>query len=362
MLKILTVVGARPQFIKACMLSKILNQEPNIKEVIVHTGQHYDENMSAIFFQELKLPVPDYHLKIGSGSHGKQTSKMLSKLEEVMMDEKPDIVVVYGDTNSTLAGSLAAAKLNIPIAHVESGLRSYNKKMPEEINRVVTDHLSTLFFCPTQTAVNNLKKEGIERGVFFTGDIMYDAILFYKSYALKHSTILSDLNLTKNEYYLATIHRAENTDNDHRLKTILETFNKLDKKVIFPIHPRTKEKIRQMNLSSLLHTSNIQTIDPLSYFDMIKIENDANAILTDSGGVQKEAYMLRVPCITLRDETEWVETIDSKWNTLVGASDSERILQAITNIKKPSLYPSIFGDGHSSEIMSNILLNSNNSV
>ncbi|WP_078434164.1 non-hydrolyzing UDP-N-acetylglucosamine 2-epimerase [Metabacillus halosaccharovorans] len=356
-MKILTVVGARPQFIKACMLSKIIVQEPDLQEIIVHTGQHYDVNMSDIFFNELKLPVPDYHLKIGSGSHGKQTSKMLCKLEEIMVEEKPDIVLVYGDTNSTLAGSLSAAKLNIPIAHVESGLRSYNKKMPEEINRVVTDHLSTLFFCPTQTAVNNLKKEGINHGVYLTGDINYDALLFYKSYALNHSTILSDLNLTKEEYYLATIHRAENTDNYHRLKTILEAFNELDMKVIFPIHPRTKEKIKQMNLLNLLHSSNIKTIEPLPYFDMIHIENFAKAILTDSGGVQKEAYMLRVPCITLRDETEWTETVDSKWNTLVGASNLGNISHAIANVKKPSNYPAIFGDGHSSKIMTNILLN-----
>lgn len=355
MVKILTVVGARPQFIKACMLSRLLQKNSNIHEVLVHTGQHYDDNMSSVFFNQLQLPTPSYNLNIGSGSHGKQTANMLSQLEEIMMLEKPSIVLVYGDTNSTLAGGLAASKLHIPIAHVEAGLRSYNKQMPEEINRVVTDHISSVLFCPTQAAVDNLKEEGIQKEVYLTGDIMYDAILYFKQYALKHSTILTTLKLSEKEYYLTTIHRAENTDDPHRLKTLLEALHQLDKVVIFPLHPRTKKCIEQANLTSMLTSSNIKTIDPLNYFDMLKLESNAKAILTDSGGVQKEAYMLKIPCITLRNETEWIETIETKWNTLAGASDSRKILQSVSELKEPTYYPSLFGDGNTAREIITIL-------
>jgi len=346
MMKILTVVGARPQFIKASMLSKIFQQDPEVKEILVHTGQHYDANMSDVFFNQLQIPTPDYHLGIGSDSHGKQTGRMLSKIEEIILKEKPDTVLVYGDTNSTLAGSLAASKLHIPIAHVEAGLRSYNKKMPEEINRLLTDHLSTLLFCPTTAAVTNLKKEGFEKGVYLTGDIMFDSVLHFKKIAEKNSSSLSKLNLTSNDYYLATIHRAENTDDVDRLKTILSVLSQLDKTVVFSLHPRTRKKVEQWNLEHFLTAPHILTVEPLDYFDMLTLESQAKVILTDSGGVQKEAYMLKVPCVTLRDETEWIETVQSKWNNLVGASDMGKILSSIHNMKEPTKYPSLFGDGN----------------
>ncbi|WP_068672585.1 non-hydrolyzing UDP-N-acetylglucosamine 2-epimerase [Oceanobacillus sp. Castelsardo] len=346
-MKILTVVGARPQFIKASMLSKEFEKDSNIKEILVHTGQHYDADMSDVFFEQLKIPKPDYHLGIGSGTHGKQTGKMLSEIESILLKEKPDMVLVYGDTNSTLAGSLAASKLHIPIAHVEAGLRSFNKKMPEEINRLLTDHLSTWLFCPTKSALNNLRREGIKENVFITGDIMYDAVLHYKYEAIKHSTILTRLNLVKKDYYLVTIHRAENTDRMDRLKTLLTVLSQLDRPVVLPLHPRTKKKIEHWGLGSIISAAHIHTITPLDYFDMLTLESEAKIILTDSGGVQKEAYMLRVPCITLRDETEWIETVEAKWNSIVGA-DQQKILKEISDKKEPNSYPMLFGDGKTS--------------
>jgi len=356
MLKVLTVIGARPQFIKACMLSNAFSSESTIQEIIVHTGQHYDENMSNVFLEQLKLPKPQYFLKTGSDTHGKQTAKMLSKLEDIMMAEEPDIVLVYGDTNSTLAGSLAASKLHIPIAHVEAGLRSYNKKMPEEINRVLTDHLSTWLFCPSDTAVKNLENEGLRQGVYQTGDIMYDAVLYYKNLALQKSTILSNLNIIPKTYYLATVHRAENTDNPQRLTAILEAFSQINEIVLFPLHPRTKNKIKQWNLENLISSSNIKIVDPLDYFDMLAVESQAKLVLTDSGGVQKEAYMLKVPCITLRNETEWVETVSKGWNKLTGA-DTNLILKSIEEIRLPTNHFPIFGDGHTAEKICKLLSN-----
>ncbi|MGM7719603.1 non-hydrolyzing UDP-N-acetylglucosamine 2-epimerase [Metabacillus sp. Hm71] len=353
-MKILTVIGARPQFIKACMLSKAFKSKPNIKEIIVHTGQHYDDNMSTVFFEQLKLPKPNYYLGVGSDTHGKQTAKMLTELERVMITEKPDIVLVYGDTNSTLAGSLAAAKLHIPVAHVEAGLRSFNKKMPEEINRILTDHLSTWLFCPSQTAVENLKREGIQSGVYQTGDIMYDSVLYYKPFALQHSNILSRLNLSAKTYYLATIHRAENTDDPQKLKALLETLQKMNEVLVFPMHPRTKHKIQQWGLTNLTLSPNIKIVEPLNYFDMLTVESQAKAILTDSGGVQKEAYMLGVPCITLREETEWVETVSAGWNQVTGAN-TQCILEAVATINVPKNYPALFGDGQSSKQICEIL-------
>ncbi|SFH52588.1 UDP-GlcNAc3NAcA epimerase [Priestia megaterium] len=361
MLKVLTVIGARPQFIKACMLSNAFSSESTIQEIIVHTGQHYDENMSNVFLEQLKLPKPQYFLKTGSDTHGKQTAKMLSKLEDIMMAEEPDIVLVYGDTNSTLAGSLAASKLHIPIAHVEAGLRSYNKKMPEEINRVLTDHLSTWLFCPSDTAVKNLENEGLRQGVYQTGDIMYDAVLYYKNLALQKSTILSDLNIIPKTYYLATVHRAENTDNPQRLTAILEAFRQINEIVLFPLHPRTKNKIKQWNLENLISSSNIKIVDPLDYFDMLAVESQAKIILTDSGGVQKEAYMLGIPCITLRDETEWIETVDSGWNYLTGAN-MEKILEAVRIISVPKIHPPLFGDGETSKLICKNLMKLNKTI
>lgn len=361
MLKVLTVIGARPQFIKACMLSNAFSSESNIQEIIVHTGQHYDENMSNVFLKQLKLPKPHYFLGTGSDTHGKQTAKMLLKLEDIIISEKPDIVLVYGDTNSTLAGSLAASKLHIPIAHVEAGLRSYNKKMPEEINRVLTDHLSTWLFCPSNTAVKNLENEGITQGVYQTGDIMYDAVLYYKNVALQKSNILSNLKIAPKTYYLATVHRAENTDNPQRLTAILEAFRQINETVLFPLHPRTKNKIKQWNLENLISSSNIKIVEPLDYFDMLAVESQAGIILTDSGGVQKEAYMLGVPCITLRDETEWVETVNSGWNHLTGA-DMEKILEAARTISVPKAHTPLFGDGETSKLICKSLMKFNKTI
>jgi UDP-N-acetylglucosamine 2-epimerase len=330
-MKILTVVGARPQFIKLAPLSKIL-RENGVNEIIVHTGQHYDENMNDLFFKELEIPKPDYNLGIGSGNHGEQTGRMLIEIEKIMLKENPDLVIVYGDTNSTLAGALAASKLHIKLAHVEAGLRSFNKRMPEEINRVLTDHVSDILFCPTQTAVENLKNEGITKGVYLVGDVMFDALVHFSKISDMKSNILERLNIKPKEYYLATIHRAENTDNYERLKNILTAFSKMDEMVVFPIHPRTRKMINYYGLGDLLENNNVKVIDPVGYLDMLKLEKNAKAILTDSGGVQKEAFWLKVPCITLRDETEWIETVNLGWNRLVG-SNVEKILEAVRDLK-----------------------------
>lgn len=312
-IKALTIVGARPQFIKAAPVSRELRKD-NV-EILVHTGQHYDENMSKVFFEELNIPEPDYNLGIGSASHGEQTGKMLIEIEKVIIEENPDVLLVYGDTNSTIAGALAASKLNIPIAHVEAGLRSYNKKMPEEQNRVLTDHLSDILFCPTESSVENLKEEGLKEGIYNVGDVMYDSILYNIDIARKHSNILNDLNMTANGYYLLTIHRAENTDIKNNLITILEATNSLNKEVIFPIHPRTKNKMNEYKKTQSEY-KNISFIEPVSYLDMIYLIENSIKVLTDSGGVQKEAYFLKTPCVTLRNETEWIETLENNWNVL----------------------------------------------
>ncbi len=372
-MKIVTIIGARPQFIKASSVYraiKSIDRKNRIKEVLVHTGQHYDYLMDQVFFEELELPRPDYHLGVGSGSHGKQTALMLERIEAVLEKERPDIVIVYGDTNSTLAGALGAAKLKIPVAHIEAGLRSYNREMPEEINRVLTDHLSYYLFCPTEHAVRNLEKEGIIDGkgrlVRDVGDVMYDSILYYSQIAERKSKILRDLNLSTSDsshsdYYLVTIHRAENTDNPKRLKSILKALNKIGKEevVIFPIHPRTKKMINNYRLAK--ETSNIKLIEPVSYLNMLMLEKNANLILTDSGGVQKEAFWLRVPCITLREETEWVETVQSGWNILAGI-DTDRIIEAVKSAKRVGFSKrkkSFFGDGKASQKIVSILMNLN---
>ncbi|PIS41366.1 MAG: UDP-N-acetylglucosamine 2-epimerase (non-hydrolyzing), partial [Candidatus Kerfeldbacteria bacterium CG08_land_8_20_14_0_20_42_7] len=314
---IVSVVGARPQFIKAAAISRQLRMY--FKETLVHTGQHYDFDLSDIFFKELKLFTPDRNLNIGSMTHSKQTGEMLIKIEEVLLEEKPDVVLVYGDTNSTLAGALAASKLHIPLAHVEAGLRSFNKLMPEEINRIVADSVSDLLFVPTAAAITNLKKEGITKGVHMVGDIMFDLLLENILKAEMASDILIKLSLKKSDYYLATIHRAENTVQKNLLKAFF-VFSKLDLQVVLPIHPRTKKMLtKEINL--LIESSpNIKITKPVGYFDMLMLEKNAKAILTDSGGVQKEAYMLGTPCLTLRNETEWVETLNNNWNQVVGLS------------------------------------------
>ncbi len=368
-MKILTVVGARPQFIKAAMVSRAIiayNQnvegkpQAQITEVILHTGQHYDDNMSRIFFDQLGIPKPAYNLQVGSGSHGETTGMMLAGIERVLGEEKPDWVLVYGDTNSTLAGALAACKLHIPVAHVEAGLRSYNKRMPEEINRVLTDHVSTLLLCPTKVAVVNLAKEGITRNVHQVGDVMYDAALMFGELADKDSGILERLLLKKKSYYLVTVHRAENTDEPQRLKNIFAAFCEIATKdcpVVLPLHPRTRGVLVQHGLArqkdSLsdgvyypLECSNpyVKMVDPVSFLDMVMLEKYAKVILTDSGGVQKEAYFHKVPCVTLRDETEWVETVEAGANVLVGA-DRERIRRACMRDHSQPAETRLYGDG-----------------
>ncbi len=325
-MKIVSIVGARPQFIKCAPVSRALRK--TAVEVLVHTGQHYDDTMSEVFFRELEISKPDYNLGVGSGSHGAQTGEMLKRIEEVLLKEQPEYVLVYGDTNSTLAGALAAAKLPIPVAHVEAGLRSFNKRMPEEINRIMTDHLSTLLFCPTETAVTNLTQEGVTHGVALVGDVMHDALYSHLLIAERRSTIFEKLPLRSKEYLLATVHRAENTDQPENLNNILTAFIALansGQTVVFPVHPRTRKHLVAFTENSC---SRLLMIDPVSYLDMLVLETNAKVVLTDSGGVQKEVYWLGVPCVTLRDETEWVETLVDGRNRLAGA-DAKRIQAAV---------------------------------
>ena len=345
-MKIITVIGARPQFIKAAAVSNKLRK--NHEEVLVHTGQHYDNNMSDIFFDELGIPKPNYNLNIGSGNHGYQTGNMLIELESLYLKEKPDLVLVYGDTNSTLAGALAASKLLIPVAHIEAGLRSFNMKMPEEQNRVLTDHISKYLFAPTDTAIKNLKNENITENVFNTGDVMFDAIKLFKEKALETSTVLIDNNISPNEYILSTIHRAENTNDINRLKNIINALNECEKNIVLPLHPRTHKFIKDYGLTI---NDNIKIIAPVGYLDMINLENNSQKIVTDSGGVQKEAYFLQKPCITMRDETEWIETVENGWNTIVG-SNKEKILDAIINFNPKGEQKMVFGYGNAADIIS----------
>jgi len=325
MMKIVTIVGARPQFIKCAAVSREIRKDHI--EIIIHTGQHYDPEMSAVFFAELQIPKPDYNLGTGSGLHGKQTGEILAKVEEVLLQERPDLVIVYGDTNSTLAGALAAAKLHIPVAHVESGLRSFDRTMPEEINRIVTDHVSDLLFCPTKNAARLLAKEGIIRGVHLVGDVMADVLEFNKALADKDSCIINTLRLERKRYSVATIHRPSNTDNPDALSAIIRAFGQADIPIVFPVHPRTRKYLEKYGFLSRM-PKNVQIMGPLGYLDMICLMGSAKTILTDSGGVQKEAYMLGVPCITLRKNTEWIETLHDGWNVLTG-SDEQKILSAI---------------------------------
>lgn len=350
-MKLLTVVGARPQFIKAAMFSRVIRSR--CTEILVHTGQHYDKNMSGYFFDQLRIPEPDYHLGIKAKHQGEQTARMIIHLERILLSEKPDMVLVYGDTNSTLAGSLAAAKLHIPVAHVEAGLRSYNKTMPEEINRIMTDHLATLLFCPTLNAVKNLVREGMVDHLHLVGDIMYDAVLEHRELARQQSP-LSKWRLSPQKYILATVHRAENTDDPGRLANIFQALSELDDPVLLPLHPRTKQRLNEWQLKHCLRSPNITVIEPVHYFDMLVLQSEAKMILTDSGGMQKEAYMLQTPCITMRDETEWIETVEAGWNHLVGA-DKERIIQTARHIKTPDKAPPLFGDGKTAQKIADII-------
>ena len=322
MLKIVTIVGARPQFIKAAAVSRVIRDEfpESVTEVLVHTGQHFDENMSKVFFDELDIPEPKYNLEISGGQHGAMTGRMLESVEKVLLDEKPDWVLIYGDTNSTLAGALAAVKLHVPVAHVEAGLRSFNMRMPEEVNRIVSDRIATLLFCPTETAVKNLEAEGVTKGVINVGDVMFDVALHYKQRARQQSRVLEQIGLKGKAFVLATCHRAENTDDPQRLAQIVDALGTVAKRlpVVFPIHPRTRKLIAEQGLAEKL--GEVCITDPIPFLDMVALEQAASLILTDSGGVQKEAYFYGVPCVTMRDETEWVETVELGWNVLVGAS------------------------------------------
>ena len=321
-MEIVTVVGARPQFIKAAVVSHAF-QHAGFRERIVHTGQHYDPGMSEVFFSELGIPLPDINLEVGSGSHGAQTGAMMIKLETYLQEKRPDWLVVYGDTNSTLASSMVGAKLGIPVAHVEAGLRSFNMRMPEEINRIVTDRLSELLFCPTQTAVDHLRHEGMTKGVHLTGDVMLDATQFFTKRAVDSRPLHSILDPIPEEYYLATVHRAENTDDPKRLAGILEAFGRIPQTIVWPVHPRTRNLLSRYTLSP-----NVKVVDPVSYLAMLTLISHCTKVLTDSGGLQKEAVWLHRPCITMRDETEWTETLEGGWNQIVGA-DADAIVAAI---------------------------------
>lgn len=319
--RVLTVVGARPQFVKAAPLSRALRER--VDEILVHTGQHYDHDMSQGFFDELGIPAPDRHLGIGSGGHGRMTGRMLEALEDVLAEVRPDMVIVLGDTNSTLAGALAAAKLGLPVAHVEAGLRSFDRRMPEEINRVLTDHVSNLLFCPTEAAVLNLKREGITKGVHRVGDVMMDAV--FQNLARAQASGTRPTDRPRHSYFLATIHRAENTDDPARLQAILETLGKLGAPTLLPLHPRTRKRMEEIGLGT---ARNVELLPPAPYSSLLLLLDGARAVLTDSGGIQKEAFILGTPCVTLRESTEWVETVEAGANRLAGA-DPGRILRAV---------------------------------
>ena len=349
-MKVISVVGARPQFIKLAILSKTLREERH-NEIIIHTGQHYDENMSKCFFDEMRIAKPDYNLNIGSGSHGKQTAEMLIGLEEIFVHQKPEIIITFGDTNTTLATALAATKLKIPVAHVEAGLRSHNRQMPEEINRILTDHISDFLFAPTSNALKNLKLENLHRQSFMTGDIMYDSLLYYRKIAEQKSTVLNDLRLKQKDYILLTLHRPYNVDNIHKLQNIFSALKQTKKFIVLPVHPRTRKMIESTNT---IIPENIFIIKPLGYLDFIVLQKNSEKIITDSGGVQKEAYMNGIPCITVRPETEWVETVNAGWNVLVG----DKMDQLIENCLSFNPYhnrPQYFGDGKSAKKIISIL-------
>ena len=359
MKKILTVIGARPQFIKAAALTRILSRKKHVAEILVHTGQHYDSNMSDIFFGELELPKPHYDLAVGSGSHGKQTGDMLISLEKTFQLEQPDVVLIYGDTNSTLAAALAASKMHIPVAHVEAGLRSFNRKMPEEINRMVADQLSDLLFTPTQGANNHLKNEGFPANkIHFSGDVMYDVALYFGQKAEATSQILQRLKLLNKQFILATIHRAENTDDPKRLIHIMKALIEMSQHmpIILPLHPRTHACLKQYNMLDDV-MKNLQVIEPVGFLDMIMLEKNSSLIVTDSGGVQKEAFFYHVPCVTLRDETEWQELVDLGWNTIVPPDENANITEAIIHAlpQVGDMTQSPYGAGNAAEKVSDVL-------
>ncbi|MFN4123670.1 MAG: non-hydrolyzing UDP-N-acetylglucosamine 2-epimerase [Flavobacteriales bacterium] len=376
-MNIITIIGARPQIIKAAAISRsVASRHGQVNETIVHTGQHYDHNMSQVFIDELGIAPPAINLNVGSGSHGKQTAAMLSGIEEILLDQKPHWLVIYGDTNSTLAAAVAASKIHIPIVHIEAGLRSFNKSMPEEVNRIVADHLSTLLFVPTQTGVENLKHEGFDTefkgpysadkpGVFLTGDLMYDNSLYYAEVAAQRSRILDDNELYKEKFVLATIHRDSNTDNPVHLNALIKTFIEITEEkgveLVLPLHPRTR-KMMEVNLTSgnqqqLSQSKLIKLIPPASFLDMIMLEKNASIIMTDSGGVQKEAYFFKKPCIILRPETEWVELLHSG-TAMIADADPEKIHSAFEKLSNATdlNFDPLYGDGKAAEKMLNIMV------
>ncbi len=375
MIRILTIIGARPQIIKAAALSRAIRTLFNdqIQEIIVHTGQHYDANMSAVFMSELEIPKENYNLQSGSGTHGKQTALMMEGIEKILLNEKPDAVVVYGDTNSTLAGGIAASKLHIPVFHIEAGLRSFNKAMPEEINRICCDHVSTLLFSPTQTAIDNLKREGFDTshkgpfdidhpGIFLCGDVMYDNSLHFAKVAGERSEILNDLSIKENEFILATIHRESNTDNPQHLTTILDAIMQIAEEhqitVVLPLHPRTKKMIEQLPGQNYFDNKFLRVVPPASFLDMTLLESKCKLIMTDSGGVQKEAYFFNKPCIILREETEWVELVQQGCAILASTSN-KRIKDAYIyfEAKRDLKFPALFGDGKAAEYICTEMVN-----
>jgi UDP-GlcNAc3NAcA epimerase len=356
---VLTVIGARPQFIKAAPVSRALADHAKLREIIVHTGQHYDASMSDVFFRELEIPAPAYDLGVGSGTHAQQTGGIMRRLEPVLEKERPALLLIYGDTNSTLGAALTAAKLHIPVAHVEAGLRSFNRRMPEEINRIVADRLSSLLFAPTQTAVANLRNEGIAEGVTKTGDVMYDVALHYRDKAQRESHVIRRLKLSRRKYALATVHRAENSGDSGRLASILNALEELTNEmaVVLPLHPRTRKMVREFGLESVL--KRITVIDPVGFLDMVCLESNARLIVTDSGGVQKEAYFHRVPCVTLRDETEWVETVAAGWNRLADVTSPQPILCRINEALDPTVQRrqiDDYGDGTTARVIADRLV------
>ncbi len=359
-MKIVTIVGARPQFIKAAAVSREISNYPEINEVIIHTGQHFDKKMSDIFFEEMQIPEPDYHFGINSMNHGAMTGRMLEKIEEVLIKEYPDYVMIYGDTNTTLAGALAAKKLKMKTVHVEAGLRSFNMRMPEEINRILTDRISNILFCPTDKAVENLHKEGFANfdcRIIKTGDVMQDAALYYSEVSGNKSKILQTLNLQERDFIVCTLHRAENTDDLGRLISIMDALNEIasESKVILPLHPRTKKIIDSSGIKC--KTENLMLIEPVGYFDMIELLKKAKLVLTDSGGLQKEAFFFKKPCVTLRDETEWVELVEHGFNMLAGA-DKEKIIQSYGEMlkRKINFNINLYGEGKASKnIIENIV-------
>jgi UDP-N-acetylglucosamine 2-epimerase len=349
-MKIVSVVGARPQFVKAAVLSRALRQRHD--EVLVHTGQHYDDLMSDVFFRELGLPAPDANLGVGSASQATQTARMIEALEPVLVGQRPGLVIVYGDTNSTLAGALTAAKLGLPLAHVEAGFRSYDRAMPEEINRLLTDHVSRYLFCVTEASVDCLKREGITSGVHLTGDLMYDSLLAALPRASQiEADVLGRYGVSAGGYYLATVHRPANTDDPTALRSICEAFGHLDAPVVFPVHPRTKAVLAE---ASIEMASNVRAVEPVGYFEMLALERNAKAVLSDSGGVRREAYFLSVPSVTLRDTTEWPETLETGWDVLAGTGVT-KIVEAARRPRPVEPPPPLFGDGHTAEKIVEVL-------